>query len=154
MSVDRAQELAEKLLAETREEVKRADAKAMSCLQAIGGGGFAVLLLTSGTRPGDRLWWAGAAVWVVALLCLAGAIAPRLRGGEPTGAITYFGHVVRLGQPARVLERIEAAAPGDLIGTVAQLCASSQIAMAKFRLIRAAVICAIGAAALVGVGLL
>jgi hypothetical protein len=57
MSVRNAQQRAQRLLAETRDEVRRADAKAMNCLQAVGAGGFAVLALLSGAETRDWRWW-------------------------------------------------------------------------------------------------
>jgi pycsar effector protein len=154
MQVATTQQLAEILLAETREEIKKADAKAMRCLQAIGSGGLAVLVLLP-DHPGSHDWrfWSGATGWALAMLFLGGAIAPRLHGGGPVETVTFFGHVARLGRPDRVRQCIEAAADDGLSRVVAQLWASSRIAMAKYQLIRIALLLTISAAILIAVSL-
>ena len=149
MQVDTAQQLAEILLAETRKEISRADAKAMRCLQAVGSGGLAVLVLLPDPGGHDWWFWSGATGWALAMLCLGGAIAPRLLGGGPVETVTFFGHVARLGRPARVRQCIEAAADDGLSRVVAQLCAGSRIAMAKYQLIRIAVLLTISGAILI-----
>ena len=154
MSVQTPLQIAERLLAETREELRRADAKAMSCLQGVGGGGFAVITVSAVPAAHDWLWWAGCAGWAVSLICLASAVAPRLGGGGPAEVATFFGHIVRLRSPARVQRCIEVASTDALPGLVVQLCASSRIAMAKYRLIRIATYTAVGSAVLLGASLI
>lgn len=154
MQVATAQQLAESLLSETRDEIKWADAKAMRCLQAVGSGGFAVLVLLSGSEAQDWRFWSGGAGWALAVLCLGAAIAPRLSHGAPAETVAFFGHVARLRRPSRVQQCIEAAAEDGLPRTVGQLCATSRIAVAKYQLIRIALLLTTAAGILIAFSLL
>ncbi|GLY05518.1 Pycsar system effector family protein [Actinoplanes sp. NBRC 101535] len=153
MSVVTSQQLAEKLLTETRDEIRRADTKATDCLQIIGGGGFTLLITLPGNTSDDWRWWAAGTAWTLAMLCLAAAVTPRLHNAGPAERVTYFGHVARLRRPARVQRCIEEAAADTLPGVIAQLCASSRIALVKFQLIRIAIVLTAGSVALIATSL-
>ncbi|AGL18769.1 Pycsar system effector family protein [Actinoplanes sp. N902-109] len=144
-------QVAERLLNETRDQVRRADARATAGLQAVAGGGFTVVTLVSG-RPGTAgaLWPVAGGLWALAVLCLLGALVPRLTGPRD---VTSFVHVARLGSTARITAGIEAAAADLLPGTVGELRALSRIALIKYRLIRAAAFLSCAAALAAGIGL-
>jgi hypothetical protein len=103
--------LCERLLAELRNEVARADGKASVLVAALGmtAGVFSGLLAGRGWTPaelsaaGTGLWWAGAAALGLSLFALLLAVLPRYRSEPwtPGRPLSYFGDIqqaVRLGQ--------------------------------------------------------
>lgn len=105
------------LLASTREELVRADAKASLLLASAGVAVGAVLaaMLAGSWRPGDLadavewLWWLGTLVISTGLAALGVAVYPRTRTPGPRPAtIAYFGDVLAADQ-ASLAQRLEAA---------------------------------------------
>ncbi|MFF0376939.1 Pycsar system effector family protein [Actinoplanes missouriensis] len=137
--------LTRRLIAETREEVRRADAKAAQWLSILGAGTAGLIALWG--VPLERAWpVAGAPAGMVpaGLICVALAAAafalalfPRTRGASDLELIAYFGHVYRLRDPDRVRRCLEQAAGDTMAGLVSQLCWLSRLAVLKFRWIRA-----------------
>jgi hypothetical protein len=97
-------ELAKALLAESREELTRADGKASILLAALGIGLSAILAaILSGDwspfglhEPYQAVWWAGSACAGVALVSLGLAIYPRVKHNTRSSGVTYYGDVARL----------------------------------------------------------
>ncbi|MEV6298726.1 Pycsar system effector family protein [Actinoplanes sp. NPDC051861] len=137
-------QLTQRLIAETREENRRADAKAAQWLSMLGGGVIGVLALWG--APLESSWPAGAsAAWTVGLgffcagvaaVAFALALYPRTRAGSDLRDIAYFGHVHRAGDPALVRRYLEEAAGDTMPGLVGQLCRLSRIAVVKYRCVR------------------
>jgi hypothetical protein len=139
---------AKTLLAETREELVRADAKATPLL---GVNGILVAAVLAGVIAGnfspsdlscwaEPLFWFGAAAVLLAEALLCAAVFPRV--GHPQNSPSpvpprYFGDVARIDsceQLAKALEQEEDAAERALN----ELFALSRVAVMKYRLIAAA----------------
>lgn len=146
--------LASVLLAETREELARADGKAAMLLAAFSVFVGVVLagLLAGEFTPGDlgcdgrAFWWAGCVVIAGSLVALAYAIYPRLSHGEADGPITYFGHAAGKGVQA-VEAALQRQVGSDRSRTVEQLVVVSDIVWRKYRFVQIA-LWAFGAGAL------
>ncbi|WP_214412204.1 Pycsar system effector family protein [Sphaerisporangium fuscum] len=137
---------ATRLLAETREEVNKADAKAQVLLGIAGVGLGAVtggLIAGSWTpfRLADSvewLWWTGAVAALASLACLAGAVYPRTgvsEIGDPR-TVAYYGDVVRLDSVQALVNALVRTARPDLRGVADQVRRLSRIVDRKYRLIR------------------
>ncbi|MBO4164070.1 Pycsar system effector family protein [Micromonospora antibiotica] len=154
--------LAERLIAEAREELRRADAKASQWLTMSGGVVLAMLTVLTGTRwsPGRLTgaaawaWWSGCACAAVALFALAMALLPRTAGAAEVRQVAYFGHVYRLRDPALVRRYVERAAQDTMPGLISQLCWLSRLVMTKYRWVRIGTVLIALAAALVALALL
>ena len=95
--------LALRILAESREELARADGKASILLAAASliAGVVLTAILAGDWRPGDLAvcaqvgWWAGTLSGGVGIVALATAVYPRTkyRGARPPSVIAYFGDV-------------------------------------------------------------
>jgi hypothetical protein len=130
----------ERLLAETRDEIGRADQKA-SILLSVTGVGVVVLvgLLTGQWSPTELaaaiqwLWWLGGVGLVTAITLLAAAVMPRIgHRGDPS-TVTFFGHVVRLTDRQRLVEHLTRSAATPLDRAVDQLVLLSRIVIRKYR---------------------
>lgn len=154
-------ELAKVLLAESREELTRADGKASLLLAALGIGLSAILgAMLAGDwspfdleRPWELIWWAGAAAAGAAAFGLGAAIWPKVRHGNPSQGVAYFGDAASY----KKADDLRAALKSDLTDpatrTVSQLHVISKRADTKYAFIRASLV-ALGVAvtlALVGV---
>jgi hypothetical protein len=154
--------LTERLLSETREEIRRADARASHWLAMLGSALLALLTAVVGQSwtparlaGADRwLWWSGCVCAAVALLALVLALLPRVWGDRDTDHVSYFGHVHRLRDPAVVRDYLERNAADSMPGLVAQLCQLSRLAVTKYRYTRIGTIFGTLAATLVAVSLL
>lgn len=154
--------LAERLIAEARDELRRADAKASQWLTTSGGAVLAMLTVLTGTRwsPGQLTgaavwaWWSGCACAAAALFTLAMALLPRTAGAAEARQVAYFGHVYRLRDPALVRRYVERAAQDTMPGLISQLCWLSRLVMTKYRWVRAGTVLISLAAALVALALL
>lgn len=132
------------LIAETRDEIRRADAKAAQWLTTLGAASAAALAAwtTRGSTPWELagihmlLTAAGGACAVGAMAALTLALIPRIGGSSEPGHVAYFGHVYRIGDPDRVRRLLEGAAADLMPGLVAELCTLSRIAMLKYRYTR------------------
>jgi hypothetical protein len=138
--------VAERLLAEMRAEIGRADSKAAVLVAALGlsGGVLSGMLADQGwsagavAAPGLLLLGAGAAAMVVALVALLLAVLPRYarsawRPGEP---LSYFGDIRHAAQRdllAMALTDTRSAPGGGLIEALAE---NSRIVTAKLRWVR------------------
>ncbi|WP_150129254.1 Pycsar system effector family protein [Microcella alkaliphila] len=95
--------LALRILAESREELARADGKASILLAAASliAGVVLSAILAGDWQPGDLnlcsqiAWWAGILSAAVGIVALATAVYPRTkyRGARPPSVIAYFGDV-------------------------------------------------------------
>ena len=139
------EELAARLLAESREELERADSKAAMLLAS-----FSLLvgvviagLLAGEFEPedlhcaGGPIWWVGCALVAGALVALARAIYPTLAHGEAQGPITYFGHAAGKTVPA-IEDALKRQVEGSRSRTVEQLAVISAIVWRKYRFVQAA----------------
>jgi hypothetical protein len=101
-SAERTQ-LCERLLADLRTEIARADSKASVLVAALGmtAGVFSGLLAgrdwapSALSAPGTAVWWAGAASLALSLFALLLAVLPRYRLGTwvPGQPLSYFGDI-------------------------------------------------------------
>lgn len=140
------QELAGRLLAETREEVARADGKAQILLAAV----LVVIGVTLGGviagdwRPSslsaaaEWIWWAGAVLVIVGVLALGNAVRPRLLPGD-IGRVTYFADVLKNPEMGGLIAALngEAERRGR---DVEQLMRLSKIAHEKYRCVVVAIL--------------
>jgi hypothetical protein len=130
------------LLAESREELARADGKASMLLSALGViVGVIAAALLAGDWSLDRLdqpyriiWWIGLGLTAAGSLALCLAVWPRLRHRLPGPSATYFDEIALLGS----VEKVRAAVGGTDAAerTLTQLVAISRIARRKYVLIR------------------
>ncbi|WP_067498392.1 Pycsar system effector family protein [Actinoplanes sp. TFC3] len=133
--------LIERLVTDTRDELRRADAKAAQWLAALGAAMTA--MLASWAARGSTPWQGGALpAWtasfgttaaVVAVVALVLVLFPRTSGSGDLRHVAYFGHVSRIGDPDRVRELVEQAAQDAMPGMVTELCWLSRIAVLKYR---------------------
>lgn len=136
--------LAERLLAETREEMRRADGKAVQWLSMLGAGALGMIALWN-TMPSPP-WPSGPAViWpallgggfaAVAAVAFTLVLIPRTGGAPDVREIAYFGHVYRIGDPVLVRRHLEEAVDDGLPGLVGQLHHLSRLVMFKYRCVR------------------
>jgi hypothetical protein len=145
---DPAVALTQRLLAETREELNRADGKA-AMLFAIFGIGFAAVLAgiiagdwspTDLAAAAEVVWWIGAACAVGAVVSISSAIWPRLDSDHASGRVTYFAHVVGYRSRDALRDAIERQAADAGERPLEQLQAISGIVVAKYRLVRAGLV--------------
>jgi hypothetical protein len=136
--------LTERLLTETRDELRRADAKAAQWLSMLGAGAIGVVALwNSAPAPpwpvGSSAFWpalTGCGFAVPAAISFALALVPRIGGAPDQREVAYFGHVYRIGDPVLLRRHIEEAAGDSLHGMVGQLHHLSRLAVLKYRCIR------------------
>jgi hypothetical protein len=145
--------LAKLLLAESREELTRADGKASILLAALGLGISAILAaILAGDwspfklkEPYQGLWWGGSTSAGLSLLCLVLAVYPRVTHQSASKGVTYFGDVAALetvDELRAALKRSETDAAGR---SVTQLHVIARLVARKYRFIRWGLI-ALGAA--------
>ncbi len=114
--------LTRQLLAETREELHRADGKAAMLFAIFGISFGAVLagLIAGDWSPRDLaagaqvVWWLGAVAAVAALVALSAAVWPRLDSNHASGRVTYFAHVTGYRTRVALREAIERQASADV----------------------------------------
>lgn len=140
-------ELAKVLLAESREELTRADGKASILLAALGIGLSAILaaiLAGSWTpfalrRPYETLWWVGSSLAGASLFCFCAAVYPRLKNRESQG-VTYFGDVARLKPVRKLWDELKLSETDPVARTVTQLYVIAHQARNKYAFIRAGLV--------------
>jgi len=143
-SASKGAELTRQLLAETREELHRADSKAAMLFAIFG---VVVGVVLAGIVAGDWhpdsmktgaevVWWSGASASIAALVLLAAAVWPRLASRHVSGRVTYFGHVVAYSTRDSLRTAIERQADHDIDRPLEQLQAVSRIVVRKYQLIR------------------
>ena len=155
---DSSIQAAERLLADMRAEIGRADTKASVLIGAIGVSGGTVLGRTGSTTGADTvalgLGWGGFLAWSLALGFLIFATAPRYRRStwEPGRPLSYFLDVRRAARSGRLPDALRLTEEDRLTGLVTSLDATSTIVAAKHRWIRAGSVCfALGAIPLLAV---
>ncbi|GAA1928093.1 hypothetical protein GCM10009716_39880 [Streptomyces sodiiphilus] len=136
----------DRLLAELRAEIGRADNKAAVLIAALGliSGLFGKLVADLGRSAsalpagGRVLLWAGALSLVVSLAALLLAILPRYRLGdwEPGMPLTYFGDIRRAAGQGLLAESLARTEQAPQHGLVAALDANSRIVALKLRWVR------------------
>jgi hypothetical protein len=143
------QDTAERLLGELRRESARADTKGSVLVAAQGMAAAALvgLLAARGWHPSDLpalgrvTWWAGAACFLLSLLSVLMAVAPRYRTADwqPGAPLTHFANIrsaARQGQAVledalRETDRVPRAA------VLASLTENSRIVSVKYAWLRA-----------------
>lgn len=141
--VDPAAVLGHTLLAETREELDRADRKAQILFAAAGIGVSAVLGGIAAGRWSPFLlegwaaftWWTGAALVLIGMLLLALAVFPRIKHSDPHGKVAYFGHVASYPTVEALTAALRDAGTDLHRRTLDQLLTISGIVVRKYRLI-------------------
>lgn len=137
---------AAKLLAETREEVNKADAKAQVLLGVAGvglgavAGGLIAGSWSPFTLPNsiEWLWWTGTAAAIAALACLAGAVYPRTGRSDVKDPkiVAYYGDVMRFDSAQALANALLIASRPDLRRISDQVRRMSGIVGRKYTLIR------------------
>ncbi|TDC69175.1 hypothetical protein E1283_26355 [Streptomyces hainanensis] len=132
----------ERLLAEMREEIGRADAKASILVGAVGvcGGIMAGGSHVPAATWAALLWWAGCVGWAVALAFLLVATFPRYRrsGWKRDQPVTYFLDVRRAARSGQLPQALHQTEADPLAGLTIALTNTSDIIAAKHRYIRGA----------------
>ncbi|GAA3005980.1 Pycsar system effector family protein [Streptosporangium longisporum] len=131
-----------RLFTEAREELNRADTKAQVLLgvAGLGIGAIAGGLLAGNWSPMKLhvglqwLWWVGAVCALAALVCLAGAVYPRIT--KRALGFTYFGDVNRYGSAVKIANALRKHDDEDLTALAEQIRTISVIVTRKYRLIR------------------
>lgn len=132
------------LMAGTRDELARADAKAVRWMAAAGAmcaaGITSVLGRTVQTGLIGR-WFCCVAVCLglLAVGVLTAVVFPRC-GSDDRETVSYFGDVHRLGDPEHVRRRISRTVRGEISSLVGELCAVSRIAATKYRLLKVGIL--------------
>ncbi|MBC2901232.1 Pycsar system effector family protein [Streptomyces cupreus] len=158
--------VAERLLAEMRGEIARADSKASVLVAALGMTAGVFSGLVAGRKwapgqlsaPGTFMWWAGALALGLSLLALLLAVLPRYRTGvwAPGQPLCYFGDVQQAVREGRLTDALADTERDHASGLRAALTETSRIAARKHQWIRTGLIafCAgtvlLPAAALIG----
>lgn len=137
---------AKRLLSDARDEISKADGKAQVLLGIVGIaiGAVAGGLAAGGWSPFELsdtvewLWWAGVAMALATLACLAGAVYPRLGGdrSQQRDVVEYFGDVVRYESGEALAAALLALRGQDLRRVSGQVRRVSQIVSRKYLLIR------------------
>lgn len=94
---------AAQLLAETREEITRADSKAATILAATGVAGsvIAAAIVAGQWSPNEMgawtrlLWWVGAVLGLFGIGKLGHCLLPRTRNSQPRTEVDYYGDAAR-----------------------------------------------------------
>jgi hypothetical protein len=144
--------VAQRLLADARAELTRADDKAYSVLGAIGALVAVVTVAPNGLQPGRRIitwgWVCGLSICVLAMVLLMLAALPRFTRGSRRQVLAYFGDVSRV-RHERELEYLItqlAERPDDAV--LSELRAVSKIVVIKYRFTRFGIWCAVAGGAL------
>jgi hypothetical protein len=138
-------ELAKQLLAETREELSRADGKASILFAAatVVAGAIVTGIVAGSWSPTalhpfpQLLWWLGSALVAVGMWFLGSAVYPRVRDTPQRGRVTYFMDVIAH-DDASLCDALIDQARDPLARTVHQLRALSPMVRQKYRDIAAA----------------
>jgi hypothetical protein len=137
-------ELAKTLLAESREELTRADGKAALLLAALGIGLSAILaaILAGDWSPFDLkepyqgLWWAGSSFAGVSLFSLCAAVYPKVRHDNPAGGVSYFGDIAPLKTVSALRAALKRSETDLAERTVSQLHVIARLVDRKYRFLR------------------
>jgi hypothetical protein len=142
--------LCERLLAELRNEVARADGKASVLVGALGmtGGVFSGLLAGRGWTPADlsaagtAVWWAAVTALGVSLFALLLAVLPRYRSERwtPGRPLSYFGDIQQAVRQGQLETALSDTRRDPTTGLTMALTELSQIAARKHQWIRTGLI--------------
>jgi Restriction endonuclease/Pycsar effector protein len=132
------------LLAESRQELTRADGKASTLLAALGIGVSAILAaILAGDwspfklkEPYQGLWWAGSVCAGLSFLCLALAVYPRVKHNSASKGVTYFGDVAALETVDELRAALKRSETNAAERSVSQLHVIARLAVRKYRFIR------------------
>ncbi|GGX31507.1 hypothetical protein GCM10010297_61190 [Streptomyces malachitofuscus] len=143
-------QLCERLLADLRTEIARADSKAAVLVAALGitAGVFSGLLAGRDWSPdalsgtGAAVWWAGTSSLALSLFALLLAVLPRYRSGawvlgQP---LSYFGDIQRAVKAGRLDTALADTEADPVAGLTAALTETSRIAWRKHQWIRTGLI--------------
>jgi hypothetical protein len=136
--------LAQVLLAESREELTRADGKASLLLAALGIGISAILAaILAGdwtpfklAEPYQALWWVGSAFAGASFACLCAAVYPRVKHGSASKGVTYFGDVAALETVDELRAALKRSEADPAERSVTQLHVIARLVDTKYRFIR------------------
>lgn len=142
--------VAERLLAEMRAEIARADSKAnvLVAASALTAGAFSGLVAGrrwgpgSLSAPGAVLWWTGVLTLALSLFALLLAVLPRYqtRRWVPGRPLTYFGDIQQAAREGRLADALAAAERDPAAGLTVALTETSRIATRKHQWIRTGLI--------------
>ncbi|GAA4141111.1 Pycsar system effector family protein [Streptomyces griseoincarnatus] len=143
-------QVCERLLADLRTEIARADSKAAVLVAALGitAGVFSGLLAGRDWSP-DALsavaavvWWAGTLALALSLPALLLAVLPRYRSGSwaPGQPLSYFGDIRRAVEAGRLDTALADTEADPLAALTTALTETSRIAWRKHQWIRAGLI--------------
>ncbi|MEV0037284.1 Pycsar system effector family protein [Streptomyces sp. NPDC050804] len=142
--------LAERLLAELRVDIARADSKASVLVAALGmTAGVFSGLLAGGVWAPDALsalatitWWTGTLTLVLALFALLMAVLPRYRtkGWAPGQPLSYFGDIHQAARSGRLETALIETERTSAAALVVALTETSRIAARKHQWIRVGLI--------------
>ncbi|MGW2225422.1 Pycsar system effector family protein [Streptomyces formicae] len=142
--------IAERLLAEMRNEIARADAKAAVLVTALGvmSGVFSGLTARSQWTPaalsvtGGVTWWTGVLALALTLLALLMAVLPRYGTGKwaPGAPLSYFGDIQRASRGGHLAEALIDTERDPTADVIAALSVTSRIAVRKHQWVRTGLI--------------
>lgn len=153
----KAHEAIGQMLIEARDDVKHADQKAAVILAALGIGFGAVLggqlagNFDSGSFscPGQIVWWFGVIIAAGSVALAVLAVWPRyVLDDSPKYGMTYWGHIAAFKELSDFEDALDDADVTSRRRTNHQLWRLSRLVLLKYRYVRAALICGLGAAAL------
>ncbi|MFF1273709.1 Pycsar system effector family protein [Streptomyces marokkonensis] len=143
-------QLCERLLADLRTEIARADSKAAVLVAALGitAGVFSGLLAGRNWSPdtlsaaGAAVWWAGTSALALSLFALLLAVLPRYRSGTWVQGqpLSYFGDIQRAVRAGRLDTALADTEADPVAGLTAALTETSRIAWRKHQWIRTGLI--------------
>jgi hypothetical protein len=141
-------QLAERLLAHNRDEIDRADGKAVHGLAIAGTAvGAAVGFVLGGAGSRQQLgpldtwcWWVAGTLWILGTVSLLLALYPRTTGDRDNGQVAFFGHVGTLDRK-QLAAALRQAAAQPLAGLISELYWTSHIVIVKYRFIRLGLAC-------------
>ncbi|MFH9659227.1 Pycsar system effector family protein [Streptomyces sp. NPDC017248] len=156
--------LCERLLADLRTEIARADSKAAVLVAALGmtagllSGVLAGRDWTPGrlSAAGAALWWAGIVCLLFSLFALLLAVLPRYRPGSwaPGQPLSYFGDIRQAARAGWLETAVDDTLRDPAAGLLASLAENSGIAARKHQWIRSGLIAFCAGTALVPASLL
>jgi hypothetical protein len=137
-------ELARTLLAESREELTRADGKASILLAALGIGISAILAaILAGDwspfnldQPYQRVWWVGSGFAAISFFCLCAAVFPKVKHRTKAKGVTYFGDVSALETVDELRAALKRSETDPAERSVTQLHVIARLVDRKYRYIR------------------
>ncbi|QEU92450.1 hypothetical protein CP970_17410 [Streptomyces kanamyceticus] len=157
-------EVGERLLAELRTEIARADAKAAVLVAALGltGGIFSGRLAGSEWTPGrlglpgQFVWWCGVLSLVLSLFSLLMTVLPRYRDSPwtPGRPLTYFGDIRLAARTGTLADALTETARDPAAALLTALDETSGIAARKHQWIRTGLIAYCTGTALIPASLL